>query len=97
ALLPLVLERPANERRAQRVGVGGLVRDDEVLAAGLADEARIRAVVADVLAHSAPHALEHLGRAGEVDARELLVPEDALGELSSTAAHHVDDAGRQTR
>ena len=73
------------------------MRDDEVLAARLADEARICSVVADFLADRAPHALEHLGRAGEVDARELLVPEDALGELSSAAAHHVDDAGRQTR
>ena len=41
ALLALVLERAADHRGAQHVGVGARVGEDEVLAAGLADEARV--------------------------------------------------------
>ena len=41
ALLALVLERAAQDRGGDRVRVRGRVRDDEVLAAGLADEARV--------------------------------------------------------
>ena len=51
------------------VGVGGGVGDDEVLAAGLADDAGVGAVAGDVLADGAPQVLERRGGPGEVDAR----------------------------
>ena len=44
ALLALVLVGAAHERGRERVGVGRRVREDEVLAAGLADDARVGAV-----------------------------------------------------
>ena len=46
ALLALVLERAAHDRGRERVDVGRRVGDDEVLAAGLADDARVVAVAA---------------------------------------------------
>ena len=49
ALLPLELERPADQRGAQHVDVGGRVRDDEVLAAGLAHQPRVGPVARQVL------------------------------------------------
>ena len=69
--------------------------DYEVLATGLADQPRVRAVVVDVLAHRAPHSLEHLGGPCEVDARQVLVAKYLLRDLRRAAADHVDDAGRQ--
>ncbi len=95
AFLALVLESTANERGAQGVGVGGLVRDHEVLATRFADEARVRAVAVHVLADGSPHALEHLGGSSEVDAGEVLVIEDLLGDFLRAAADHVDDARRE--
>ena len=80
ALLPLVLERAADEGRPQHVEVGARVGDDEVLAAGLADDARVGAVAVDVLADLAPELVEHRGRAGEVDAGEVGVGERDLGD-----------------
>jgi hypothetical protein len=47
------------------------VRDDEILPAGLADDPRIVAVAADVLADRLPHRVEHARAAGEVDARQV--------------------------
>src|SRR5258707_6216513 len=47
---------------------------EEVLAAGLADEARIGPVAGDVGADRAPQVLESRGRAGEVDARDFPAP-----------------------
>ncbi len=67
--------------------------DNEVFATGLADKPGVRAVVIDVLADRSPHALEHLGGPREMDARELLVSKDLLGDRLCAAAHHVDDAG----
>ena len=45
--------------------------DDEVLAAGLADDPRVAAVTADVAPDRAPDRLEDRGGAREVYAREL--------------------------
>ena len=71
ALLALVLEGAAQDRSRDGLGVRGRVRDDEVLAAGLADDARVAAIAGDVLADRLPHALEDRRRAGEVDAGEV--------------------------
>ena len=49
ALLSLVLERAAHGRDRDFLRIGRRVHDDEVLAAGFADEARIAAVLAEVL------------------------------------------------
>ena len=45
ALLALVLEGAADETVDQRVDVGRLVGEDEILAAGLAHDARVGAVL----------------------------------------------------
>ena len=50
ALLPGVLERAADQRGPQHVDVGRGVGDDEVLAAGLADQPRVGPVAGDVRA-----------------------------------------------
>ena len=55
ALLALVLERAAHHRGLQHGGVGRGVRQDEVLAAGLADQPRVglvRAMFAPTVCHS---------------------------------------------
>jgi hypothetical protein len=58
ALLPLVLVAPADDGHGERVEVGARVGEDEVLAAGLAHDARIRAVAvgADVRPRWSPTA-----------------------------------------
>src|SRR6266487_4240909 len=59
ALLPLVLVRPAHDRRREGVDVGARVRDDEVFPARLAHEARIAGVARQILADALPERLEH--------------------------------------
>ena len=44
---------------------------DEILAARLADQARVALVLGDVLADGLPHGVEHRGAAREVHAREV--------------------------
>ncbi len=70
------------------------MRDDEVLATGLADEARIVAVPVDVAADLPPQVLEGPGGAGEVDARQVLVGQNDIGDRVTVAVDQVDDAGR---
>ena len=79
ALLPLVLEGAAHDGHRQRLGVGRRVGDDEVLAAGLAHDARVGAVAVDLGADRAPHRVEDVGGAGEVHAGEVAVVEHDLG------------------
>src|SRR2546426_10242368 len=97
ALLPLVLEGAACERGRERGDVSRGVGEDEVLAAGLADDPRIAPVRADAPAHGLPHPLERRGRAGEVDAREIGRGERRVADLGARARHHVDDARREPR
>jgi hypothetical protein len=73
ALLALVLEGAAVSAVFSTVRVGARVRDDEVLAAGLADQPRVGAVLLDVRADRLPQVLEGRGRAGEVDAGQVAV------------------------
>ena len=72
------------------------MRHDEVLAAGLADEAGVGVVAGDVGAHLAPQVLEHPGRTGEVDAGQAAVGEHHVGHLRPGAVHEVDDARGQS-
>src|SRR5207245_2465188 len=81
ALLPLVFERATNERGTERVGIRRRVCHHEVLAPRLTNEPRVCAVAIDVLANLPPHALEHLGRAREVDAGEVTMTQDLVGNL----------------
>src|SRR5690606_16077584 len=73
ALLSLELETATDDGGGDRVQIalGRRVDEDEVLAAGLADEARVLLVVLDVLADAAPERLEGAGGAGEVDAAQV--------------------------
>ena len=72
------------------------MRQDEVLAAGLADEPRVAAVAREVGTDLAPQVLERRGRPGEVDAREVRVGERDLGDVEPVAGHEVDDARRHS-
>ena len=58
ALLPLVVERAADQRGAQHVGPRRRMSQHEVLAAGLTDQPRIGVVAVDVRADLAPQVLE---------------------------------------
>ncbi len=71
--------------------------DDEVLAAGLADDARIGPVRRDVLAHGPPQVLEGRGRAGEVDAAKVGVCQRDVGHGQPVAGQHVDHPWRHAR
>ena len=66
ALLALELEGAAQQRHGQGLRLGAGMREDEVLAAGLAHQARIALVPLDVGAHGLPHPLEDRGRAREM-------------------------------
>ena len=66
--------------------------DDEVLAAGLADDPRIVAVAAHVLGDRLPHAVEDAGRAREVDPGEVRARERRVADLGAGAVEEVDHA-----
>ena len=72
---PWYSNAPRTSAVATACGSAERVREDEVLAARLADEARVGAVAPDALADLAPDGLEDLGRAGEVQAGEIGVVE----------------------
>ena len=67
--------------------------EDEVLAARFADDARIGAIVGDVVADRLPHPLEDRGRAGEVDTGQVRARHDWVADLTSGPGDEVDDAG----
>jgi hypothetical protein len=90
ALLPLELEGATAQCGGHLYGVGAGVRDHEVLAAGLAHDARVAAVVADVVADLFPQRLEHTGASGEVQARELRMGEDDLARVLAAYMDEVD-------
>ena len=94
ALLPLVLEPAADQRGDQGVRVGAGVGDDEVLAAGLADEPRIGAVAVQVARDRLPQVPERRRRAGEVHPGQVGRGEGDLGDRGPVAGDHVDHPGR---
>ena len=73
ALLALELEGAAQHGHGQCIDIRRAMGHDEVLAAGLAHDARVGAVGGDVLADRFPHVLEDGGRAREVDAGQVRV------------------------
>ena len=95
ALLALVFEGAAHRGHRHLLRIGRGVHDDEVLAAGFADEARIVAVTRDVVAHSPPHALEDGRAASEMNAPERRGVEQRIRDLHGIARHEVDDTRRQ--
>src|SRR5205085_4378695 len=95
--LALVLEAAARDRDRDFLRIRRRMRDDEVLAAGFADEPRVRAIPADVVADLPPHAVEDRRAAGEVNAREAGRVERDVRDLDGIAADEVDDARREPR
>ena len=95
ALLPLVLEGASHDAGPQSVRVRGRVGHDEVLAARLAHEPRVRPIRAEPLAHSRPQRPKDLGGAREVEARELRVVERRVRDLGRVAGDEVDHPRRQ--
>ena len=96
ALLALVVECPANQRRAQHIRARRGVRDDEVLAAGLPDQPRVALVAADIGAHLLPQMLEGGRRSGEVNAAQPRVGQCHIGNREAVAGDQVDHPGRQS-
>ena len=97
ALLALVLESAPDDGRRHHVGIGRRVHEDEVLAAGLPHDPRVRAVAVDVVADRAPHAVEDRCGAREVDAGEVGMRDDGIADLAARPQHEVDHARRQAR
>ncbi len=96
AFLALVFEGAASEGSGQRGRVGRGVHDDEVLAAGLPDDAGVAAVVVQVLADGAPQLLEGGGGAGEVQAGEAGVGQRDLADGLAVPGDQVDHARRES-
>src|SRR5450756_1571011 len=87
ALLALVLESAADKRGRDRGGVGRRVDDDEVLAAGLADKARIVTIFLDILTYCAPQVVEGGGRSREVDAGQVRMGQRHPGNRLATVSY----------
>ena len=71
--------------------------EDEVLAAGLADDARIAPVARDVGADRLPHSLKDRGAAGEVHAAQVRVVHRRVADLRAAPRYQIDDAVGQPR
>ena len=92
---PWYSNEPRRMAVATAAGIGRRVREDEVLAPGLAHQPRVAPVAVDVLADGTPHALEHRRRAREVDPGQIGVGEHRIADLAAGAEHHVDHARRE--
>lgn len=66
------------------------MRQDEVLAAGLADDARKGAVAVDLLSDRPQHAAKDLRRSREVHTGEIRIGEQLRGDRSAVAIDEVD-------
>jgi hypothetical protein len=92
ALLTLELEAAARDRNRESLGLGRRVGEDEVLSAGLADQTRIRPVVAGVGTDLVPHLVEHRRAASEMDARKLRRRQRRRRDHGGVSGHEVDDS-----
>src|SRR5205807_2923346 len=81
ALLALIFEGAPRQRRHERWHIGRGVSEDEILAAGLADDPRIGTVAPDIPSDRLPHALEGRGRYGELDAGQRGRSEHGIADL----------------
>src|SRR6185437_2793749 len=73
------------------------MRDDEVLAAGLADDPGIGPISGNAVADLLPDTVEHTGAAREMDAREVAVADELRGNRRGIARHEIDDARGKAR
>ena len=96
ALLALELERAAECRGCHSLHIGRRMHEDEVLAAGLAHEARIAHVLAQILACLPPEAVERARAAGEMNAGEPLAGRCHLADERAAARQEIDHAVRKT-
>ena len=91
ALLPLVLVGPPDEVGGELVGVGRAWAKTKSLPPVSPTMRGIAPVPGDVAPDGPPHALEHLGAAGEVHAAEVGVGHGGTADLPARARHEVDD------
>jgi hypothetical protein len=70
AFLPLVFETAADDGRRQRLQIATRMGHQEVLAAGLADDARIAAIASRHAVHLRQNVLEDFRRSGEMHTGE---------------------------
>ena len=70
------------------------MREDEVLPARLADEARIVGVAGEIRRDRLPQRLENFRRPGEMDSAQMAVGQQPLADDRRGTGHEVDDAGR---
>jgi hypothetical protein len=100
ALLSLVLERASDRLNRGRANVGARVDELPVLASRLADHARVAEVLVHVQRDALPQTLEDVRAAGEVQAREVTVRDDALDEGDGLGAvgtrEELDDVPGET-
>jgi len=97
ALLALILVGAPDRGCDGRLGIGGRVEEDEVLAAGLADDAGVVPVDVELVAHLAPEGLEDGRGAREMQAGEFGPGEHRLADGAAGAGQEVDDPGGEAR
>ena len=90
--LALILEGAAHDGDGQRAGIGGGMCDDEILAARLADDAWVAAIVAHVPADRFPHAVEDARTSREMHTRQIAVRQQRVRDRSRITGEEVDDA-----
>ena len=95
AFLTLELIAAPHDRDRQGGRIGRRVSDHEVLAAGLADDARVGTVRGHRGADRLPHGVEDAGAAGEVDPGEIPMGEQLVRDHRRVAGDEIDDTGRQ--
>lgn len=98
ALLALVLEGTPYRLLGSIFDVGGRMDKVEVLATGLANNARVALVgaIGNTGGDLAIQATENLGTSSEVKSGKFPVTKNYLGDFLSITWHELDDAGRQT-
>lgn len=98
ALLALVFEGAADGLDGGVGDVGAGVDEMEVLAAGLADDARVALILAlgDAIGDLAVQRAEDGGTAGVVQSRELAVRQHGLGDFHGITRHPLDDVRGET-
>ena len=96
AFLSLEFECAADGCRDQGIDVGGIVGEDEVLAAGLANDAGIIFLLVNRIADGLPHALEHGCGTGKMDARQIGAGHHRITHLPAGTGNEIDDAIRHT-
>ena len=96
----MVLESATDRTDDGSTEVGRRVNELEVLATGLADNARVAQVPVNVVADLLPERAEDVGRAGKVETGEHAVREDLVderdGRVAVRARKELNDVLRET-